>query len=53
MATTPAERVIAQWDEISDRAGEIVPAYGFKQAEREVASANRAAATQSGLSGVK
>jgi NAD(P)-dependent dehydrogenase (short-subunit alcohol dehydrogenase family) len=40
-----AARVIAQWDEISDRAGEIVPAYGFKQAEREVASANRAAAT--------
>ena len=39
-----AERVIAQWDEISDRTGDIVPAYGFKQAEREVASANRAAA---------
>ena len=33
------ERVIAQWDEISDRAGELVPAYGFLQAEREVASA--------------
>ncbi len=41
-----AARVIAQWDDISDRAGEIVPAYGFKQAEREVASANRAAAPQ-------
>ena len=39
-----AERVIAQWDEISDHTGDIVPAYGFKQAEREVASANRAAA---------
>jgi NAD(P)-dependent dehydrogenase (short-subunit alcohol dehydrogenase family) len=39
-----AERVIAQWDEISDRTGDIVPAYGFKQAEREVASASRAAA---------
>ena len=36
------ERVIAHWREISDRAGEIVPAYGFTQAEREVASANRA-----------
>ena len=42
--TDAAERVIAQWDEISDRTGDIVPAYGFKQAEREVASANRAAA---------
>jgi len=38
-----AERVIAQWNEISDRDGEIVPTYGFKQAEREVASANRKA----------
>ena len=34
------ERVIAQWDEISDRTGEIVPAYGFMQAERELASAS-------------
>jgi NAD(P)-dependent dehydrogenase (short-subunit alcohol dehydrogenase family) len=33
------ERVIAAWDEIGDRAQEIVPAYGFKQAERELASA--------------
>ncbi|HVZ99471.1 MAG TPA: SDR family NAD(P)-dependent oxidoreductase [Caulobacterales bacterium] len=33
------ERVIAQWNEISERGGEIVPAYGFKQAERELASA--------------
>ncbi|MBO9558385.1 MAG: SDR family NAD(P)-dependent oxidoreductase [Caulobacter sp.] len=33
------EQVIRQWDAISDRAGEIVPAYGFTQAEREVASA--------------
>jgi len=41
-----ADRVIEQWDEISDRAGDIVPAYGFKQAEREVASANRAAALE-------
>jgi NAD(P)-dependent dehydrogenase (short-subunit alcohol dehydrogenase family) len=33
------ERVIARWAEISDRTGELVPAYGFLQAEREVASA--------------
>jgi NAD(P)-dependent dehydrogenase (short-subunit alcohol dehydrogenase family) len=33
------ERVIAAWDEIGDRAKEIVPAYGFTQAERELASA--------------
>jgi NAD(P)-dependent dehydrogenase (short-subunit alcohol dehydrogenase family) len=33
------EQVIRDWDHISDRAGEIVPAYGFAQAERELASA--------------
>ena len=33
------ERVIEKWQEISDRTGEMVPAYGFTQAEREVASA--------------
>jgi NAD(P)-dependent dehydrogenase (short-subunit alcohol dehydrogenase family) len=33
------EAVAAQWDAISDRAGEVVPAYGFTQAERELASA--------------
>jgi len=33
------EQVIALWDEIGDRDGEIVPAYGFTQAERELASA--------------
>jgi len=33
------ERVVALWEEISDRSGEIVPAYGFIQAERELASA--------------
>ncbi len=33
------ERVIAQWPKISDRGGELVPDYGFTQAEREVASA--------------
>jgi NAD(P)-dependent dehydrogenase (short-subunit alcohol dehydrogenase family) len=34
------EEVIRSWDRISDRAGEIVPRYGFTQAEREVASAS-------------
>jgi NAD(P)-dependent dehydrogenase (short-subunit alcohol dehydrogenase family) len=34
-----AERVIGHWDEISDRTDEIVPAHGFAQAERELASA--------------
>ncbi|HEY6643228.1 SDR family NAD(P)-dependent oxidoreductase [Povalibacter sp.] len=33
------ERVIELWGEIGDRTGEIVPAYGFTQAERELASA--------------
>jgi NAD(P)-dependent dehydrogenase (short-subunit alcohol dehydrogenase family) len=33
------EQVIAHWRDVSDRASEIVPAYGFTQAEREVASA--------------
>lgn len=33
-----AEDVIASWNQISDRAGEIVPDYGFTQMEREVAS---------------
>jgi NAD(P)-dependent dehydrogenase (short-subunit alcohol dehydrogenase family) len=33
------ERVVARWDEISNRASDLAPAYGFVQAEREVASA--------------
>jgi NAD(P)-dependent dehydrogenase (short-subunit alcohol dehydrogenase family) len=33
------EQVIAHWRDVTDRAGEIVPDYGFTQAEREVASA--------------
>ncbi|HEY6125281.1 MAG TPA: SDR family NAD(P)-dependent oxidoreductase, partial [Steroidobacteraceae bacterium] len=32
-------RVIENWDAISERAGALVPAYGFLQVEREVASA--------------
>jgi NAD(P)-dependent dehydrogenase (short-subunit alcohol dehydrogenase family) len=38
-----AEDVVRHWDEISDREGEIVPAYGFTQAERELASAGMSA----------
>jgi NAD(P)-dependent dehydrogenase (short-subunit alcohol dehydrogenase family) len=34
-----ADGVAAAWDDISDRAGEVVPDYGFAQAERELASA--------------
>jgi NAD(P)-dependent dehydrogenase (short-subunit alcohol dehydrogenase family) len=37
------EQVIAHWRDVSDRTGEIVPAYGFTQAEREVASAGLSA----------
>jgi NAD(P)-dependent dehydrogenase (short-subunit alcohol dehydrogenase family) len=34
-----AQQVIAHWEQISDRTGEIVPDYGFQQAERELAGA--------------
>ncbi|HRO87561.1 MAG TPA: SDR family NAD(P)-dependent oxidoreductase [Chiayiivirga sp.] len=34
------ERLIAEWEAVSDPIGQIVPEYGFTQAEREVASAN-------------
>ena len=33
------EAVIAHWRDVADRTGEIVPDYGFTQAERELASA--------------
>ena len=33
------EQLIRHWDGVVDRRGEIVPAYGFAQAERETASA--------------
>ncbi|MEN1958643.1 SDR family NAD(P)-dependent oxidoreductase [Luteimonas changyuni] len=33
------ERLIAEWEAVSDPAGQVVPEYGFTQAEREVASA--------------
>jgi NAD(P)-dependent dehydrogenase (short-subunit alcohol dehydrogenase family) len=39
------ERVIEQWDRISDPTQQIVPAYGFKQAELELASAGCEAPT--------
>ena len=39
-----ADRVIARWNEISDRGGEIVPGHGSVQPERELASASKAAA---------
>ena len=38
------QQVISHWNEVTDRAGEIVPDYGFAQSEREIASAGRAAA---------
>ena len=38
------ERLLAEWDAVSDPAGSIVPDYGFTQAEREVASAGARAA---------
>ena len=37
------EQVIAHWSDVTDRTHEIVPDYGFTQAEREVASAGLAA----------
>ncbi|WP_114951892.1 SDR family NAD(P)-dependent oxidoreductase [Sphingosinicella terrae] len=33
------EELVRRWKEVSDREGEVVPAYGFTQAERELASA--------------
>ena len=41
-ASDPAEQVTQNWDQISDRSEEIVPNYGFAQAEREAASASSA-----------
>lgn len=38
------EQLIQHWDGVTDRAGEIIPAYGFTQAERETASAGLMAA---------
>ncbi|HEX5264899.1 MAG TPA: SDR family NAD(P)-dependent oxidoreductase [Phenylobacterium sp.] len=33
------ERLAANWDQVAERAAEVVPAYGFVQAERELAKA--------------
>ncbi|MGN6653798.1 MAG: SDR family NAD(P)-dependent oxidoreductase [Rhodanobacter sp.] len=41
------ERLIAEWNAVSDPAGQIVPDYGFTQAEREVASAQAQVASVS------
>ncbi|HYJ53207.1 MAG TPA: SDR family NAD(P)-dependent oxidoreductase [Allosphingosinicella sp.] len=38
-AADAGEQLVAHWDAVSDRTGEIIPAYGFTQAERELASA--------------
>lgn len=40
-----AARVVSEWDRIADRRGEVVPAYGFTQAERELANAGFTAPT--------
>jgi len=39
------ERLIAAWDAISSTDGQVIPDYGFTQAEREIASARSARAT--------
>lgn len=36
------EQIISAWGAISDRQGEVAPAYGFMQSERELASADQA-----------
>ena len=38
-AEDAGEQLVARWAEVSDRTGEIVPAYGFTQAERELHAA--------------
>lgn len=42
------QQVIRQWEGVTDRHGEIVPAYGFTQAERELASAGLIASVAAG-----
>ena len=42
------EALVHRWEEVSDRQGEIVPGYGFTQAEREVASAGLARPVMAG-----
>ena len=38
-AADAGEAAMMNWDVVTDRTGEVVPAYGFTQAEREVAAA--------------
>jgi NAD(P)-dependent dehydrogenase (short-subunit alcohol dehydrogenase family) len=38
-AADAGEQLAAAWDAVSDRSGELVPGYGFNQAERELSSA--------------
>lgn len=38
-AVDAGEQLTARWAEVTDRTGEIVPAYGFTQAERELEAA--------------
>jgi NAD(P)-dependent dehydrogenase (short-subunit alcohol dehydrogenase family) len=45
--TDAGERVLRQWDQISDPAAQLVPAYGFKQSELELKSAGIDAASPS------
>ena len=40
------EEVVRNWSAVADRSGEIVPDYGFTQAEREVASASGSATSK-------
>jgi hypothetical protein len=37
------EQLVSHWSDVTDRTGEIVPAYGFTQAEHELASAGMGA----------
>ncbi|KQN25506.1 3-hydroxyacyl-CoA dehydrogenase [Sphingomonas sp. Leaf33] len=41
-AATAGEQLVARWSEVTDPTDAIVPAYGFQQAEREVAAAKAA-----------
>ncbi|MDG2535129.1 SDR family NAD(P)-dependent oxidoreductase [Sphingomonas sp. HITSZ_GF] len=48
-AEDAGEQVAAQWASVTDRSGEIVPAYGFTQSEREVAAATGSAPVPAGV----
>jgi NAD(P)-dependent dehydrogenase (short-subunit alcohol dehydrogenase family) len=42
------ENLVRRWTQVTDRLGEIVPAYGFAQSEREIASAGLSVARDAG-----